>query len=93
MLAFAATLAVITYTDRVCVSRTKGSIAADVGLSSVPMGYVFAAFTIAYALFEIRCGGLASEFVLCLNSTLPGRNISPSLPGLSLTSAPTDKPN
>ena len=58
VLLFAATLAVITYIDRVCMSQAKASIAADLGLSSVQMGYVFAAFTVAYALFEIPGGWL-----------------------------------
>lgn len=55
---FAATLAVITYIDRVCMSQAKVSIAADLNLTSVQMGYVFAAFTVAYALFEIPGGWL-----------------------------------
>lgn len=58
VLAFAATLAVITYIDRVCMSQAKVSIAADLHLTSVQMGYVFAAFTVAYALFEIPGGWL-----------------------------------
>jgi ACS family glucarate transporter-like MFS transporter len=58
VLAFAATLAVITYIDRVCMSQAQVFIAADLGLTSVQMGYVFAAFTVAYALFEIPGGWL-----------------------------------
>ena len=61
VLAFAATLAVITYIDRVCMSQAKVSIAADLDLTSVQMGYVFAAFTLAYALFEIPGGWLGDR--------------------------------
>ncbi len=55
---FAGALAVITFVDRTCMSQAKVSIAGDLGLSSVQMGYVFAAFTTAYALFEIPGGWL-----------------------------------
>ena len=58
VLVFAVTLAVITYIDRVCMSQAKVSIAADLKLTTVQMGYVFAAFTIAYAAFEIPGGWL-----------------------------------
>jgi MFS transporter, ACS family, glucarate transporter len=61
VLLFAATLAVITYIDRVCMSQAKVAIAADLGLSSVQMGYIFAAFTIAYAAFEIPGGWLGDK--------------------------------
>jgi sugar phosphate permease len=59
---FAATLAVITYIDRVCISQAKGPIAADLGLTSVQMGYVFAASTMAYGAFGLLGGWLADLF-------------------------------
>ncbi len=58
VVALAATLSVIVFVDRTCMSQAKVSIAGDLGLSSVQMGYVFAAFTTAYALFEIPGGWL-----------------------------------
>jgi len=58
VVAFAGALAVITFVDRTCMSQAKVSIAADLHLSSVQMGYVFAAFTTAYALFEVPGGWL-----------------------------------
>lgn len=61
LLLFAATLAVITYIDRVCLSQAKVEMAEDLGLSSVQMGYIFAAFTSAYALFEIPAGWLGDR--------------------------------
>jgi MFS transporter, ACS family, glucarate transporter len=56
VLAFTVALAAVTYLDRVCISRAEGQISADLGLSPQQMGFVFSAFTIAYALFEIPTG-------------------------------------
>src|SRR5512143_588380 len=53
---FAVTLAIITYIDRVCISQAAPYIQKDLGFSRVQMGYVFAAFAWAYALFEIPGG-------------------------------------
>jgi len=58
VIVFAMTLAIIQYIDRVCISQAAPNIAADLGLSSKHMGYVFSAFTLAYALFEIPTGWL-----------------------------------
>jgi sugar phosphate permease len=58
VLLFAATLAVITYIDRVCMAQAKVSVAADLSLSSVQMGYVFAASTLAYGFFGVLGGWL-----------------------------------
>ena len=51
-------LSIITYVDRVCVSTAAPDIQASLGLSSSQMGWVFSAFTIAYAVFEIPSGWL-----------------------------------
>jgi MFS family permease len=56
VLVFAFTLGALTYLDRVCISRAEGEIRRDLGLTKVQMGFVFSAFTIAYALFEIPTG-------------------------------------
>lgn len=58
---FAVTLAVIQYIDRVCISQAAPSIQEDLGFSEQQMGYVFSAFTLAYALFEIPCGYLGDR--------------------------------
>ena len=58
ILLFAATLAIITYIDRVCISQAAGDIQHDLGLTKVQMGWAFAAFAWAYALFEIPGGWL-----------------------------------
>jgi MFS family permease len=56
VIVFAVCLAIITYIDRVCISQAAPYIQRDLGFSRVQMGYVFAAFALAYALFEIPGG-------------------------------------
>ena len=56
---YAVTLAIITYIDRVCISQAAPYIREELGFSKVQMGYVFAAFAWAYALFEIPGGWMA----------------------------------
>ncbi|MBX6313273.1 MAG: MFS transporter, partial [Isosphaeraceae bacterium] len=56
VLAFTVALAAVTYLDRVCIAQTAPEMMRDLGLSKVQMGFVFSAFTIAYALFEIPTG-------------------------------------
>lgn len=51
-------LSIITYIDRVCVSTAAPDIRQSLGLTSSQMGWVFSAFTIAYAVFEIPSGWL-----------------------------------
>jgi MFS family permease len=46
-------LAMVTYLDRVCISKIAPNIMAEMSLSKVQMGYVFSAFALAYAIFEI----------------------------------------
>ena len=59
---FAVTLAIITYVDRVCISQASGMIQEDLGLTKIQMGYAFAAFGWAYALFEIPGGWLGDRY-------------------------------
>lgn len=58
---FAVTLGIITYIDRVCISKAAPLIQADLGFTKDQMGQVFAAFTLAYALFEIPGGWLGDK--------------------------------
>src|SRR4051812_12734407 len=58
ILVFAAALAIITYIDRVCISQAASDIQRDLGLDDALMGWAFAAFAWAYALFEIPGGWL-----------------------------------
>jgi MFS transporter, ACS family, glucarate transporter len=56
VLAFTVLLAAITYLDRVCISLTAPAMMRDLNLSQVEMSFVFSAFTLAYAAFEIPSG-------------------------------------
>jgi MFS transporter, ACS family, glucarate transporter len=56
VLAMTMVLGAITYLDRVTISITRPDVARDLNLSPTQMGYVFSAFYLAYALFEIPTG-------------------------------------
>ncbi len=56
VLAFCVALGGVTYLNRVCIAQSKEHVARDLGLTDIQMGFVFSAFTIAYALFEIPVG-------------------------------------
>jgi MFS transporter, ACS family, glucarate transporter len=62
VIVFAVALAIIQYVDRVCISKAMPLIQRDLGFSNVQAGYVFGAFTLAYALFEIPGGWLGDRF-------------------------------
>jgi MFS family permease len=62
MLGLALAAMAVAYLDRVCISTAAPSIKADLRLSDAQMGYVFSAFTLAYALFEVPSGWLADRF-------------------------------
>jgi ACS family glucarate transporter-like MFS transporter len=50
---FLLALAAVTYLDRVCISVLAPEIARDLSLTRIQMSFVFTAFAIAYAAFEI----------------------------------------
>src|ERR1019366_803260 len=56
VIVFAVALAIIQYIDRVCISQAAPLISRDLSLNKWQMGWVFSAFTLAYALFEIPAG-------------------------------------
>ncbi|MEZ5351410.1 MAG: MFS transporter [Bryobacteraceae bacterium] len=56
VLGLAMLLAGITYLDRICIAITAPRMMEDLGLSKGQMGFVFSAFTLAYAIFEIPTG-------------------------------------
>ena len=60
VIVFAVSLAVIQYLDRVSISSAAAvpAIRRDLGLSEVQMGWVFSAFALAYAIFDIPGGYL-----------------------------------
>jgi MFS transporter, ACS family, glucarate transporter len=55
-------LAVITYLDRLCISAAAPAITREFNFTPTQMGWVFSAFTIAYAVFEIPSGWLGDRF-------------------------------
>lgn len=61
VLGFAITLAIITYIDRVCISKSADLMMHDLSLTKEQMGYAFSAFAWAYALFEIPGGWLGDK--------------------------------
>ena len=62
VLALLATLSVLTYLDRVCISVAGPRIQNELNLSPQDWGLVTGAFSIAYALFEIPSGYLGDIF-------------------------------
>ena len=58
---FALLIAIIMYLDRVCIAQAAPAISHDLGLSLVQMGWAFAAFNWAYALFEVPGGWLGDR--------------------------------
>jgi len=62
VLGFTLALTAVAYLDRVCISTAAPAMKAGLNLSDAQMGYVFSAFTFAYALMEIPSGWLADRF-------------------------------
>jgi len=62
VIVFGVVLAAIQYVDRICISKAAPKISADLKFDSDQMAWVFAAFTIAYALFEIPTGWMGDKF-------------------------------
>jgi MFS family permease len=62
VLAFACTLAMITYLDRVCFGTVAPFIQHEFALSNRQLGLLFTAFALAYAAFEVPTGWLGDAF-------------------------------
>src|SRR5712692_2488448 len=63
VLGFVCTLSMITYLDRVCMSNASPYVQKVLGLESeAGMKWIFWAFTISYALFEVPTGWLGDVF-------------------------------
>ncbi|MGH9612826.1 MAG: MFS transporter, partial [Bryobacteraceae bacterium] len=58
---FAVTLAILSYIDRVCMSKAAPHIVRDLNLNPAQMGKIFGTFGLAYALFEIPTGWLGDR--------------------------------
>ena len=52
----------ITYMDRVVIATAAPSIQEEFALSNVTMGWIFSAFQIGYALFQLPGGWLGDRF-------------------------------
>jgi ACS family glucarate transporter-like MFS transporter len=52
----------ITYLDRLCIAAAAPAISSEFHFSKIQMGYIFSAFTLAYAAFEIPSGWLGDYF-------------------------------
>src|SRR5262249_17068363 len=62
VLGFACSLSLLTYLDRVCISRVQGNIQGDLSLSDIQLGNVFSAFTVGYAVFESPGGWMGDRW-------------------------------
>lgn len=62
VLGFACSLSMITYLDRVCFGTVAPHIQSEFGLTETQKGMLFAAFTLAYAAFEVPSGWLGDVF-------------------------------
>jgi MFS transporter, ACS family, glucarate transporter len=61
-LALLALLSVITYLDRNAISIAGINMTRELGLSEIQFGWILAAFTISYGLFEIPTGLMGDRF-------------------------------
>ena len=61
VIAMTVLLAGVTYLDRVAIGVVAPQMREDLGLSLVEMSYVFSAFTLAYAIFEIPTAAWADR--------------------------------
>src|SRR4051812_16956223 len=49
-------LSFVLYLDRICIGQAVGDIETELDISHTRMGFVLAAFTLAYGLFEVPVG-------------------------------------
>ena len=62
VLAFLAAMTFVLYLDRVCMGKAAPRIQEDLGISNTGMGFIFAAFSISYAIFEIPAGRWGDKY-------------------------------
>ena len=62
VLGFACALSMITYLDRVCFATVAPHIGEEFALSKQQLGWLFTAFALAYALFEVPSGWMGDVF-------------------------------
>jgi ACS family glucarate transporter-like MFS transporter len=61
VLAWFCTLSMMTYIDRVCIMEVQDDIQRDLGFAKDQMWWMFSAFALAYALFEVPSGWLGDR--------------------------------
>src|SRR5438128_1414909 len=61
VLAWLCSLSMITYIDRVCIMQVQGDMQTDLGISKQQFSWVFSAFALAYAAFEVPTGWLGDR--------------------------------
>ncbi|MDB5357024.1 MAG: major facilitator superfamily 1 [Phycisphaerales bacterium] len=62
VMGFLCVLSFLTYFDRVCIMRVQENVQHDLSINDRQMGWVFSAFWLAYALFEIPGGWWGDRF-------------------------------
>jgi MFS family permease len=62
VLGFACALSMITYLDRVCFATVAPYIGKEFALNEQQLGWLFTAFALAYALFEVPSGWMGDVF-------------------------------
>jgi MFS family permease len=62
VLGFACALSMITYLDRVCFATVAPHIGEEFALSKQQLGWLFTAFALAYAVFEVPSGWMGDVF-------------------------------
>lgn len=62
VLAFCCVLSMITYLDRVCFGKVGTYVQAEFELTNTQLGWLFTAFALAYAVFEVPTGWLGDLF-------------------------------
>lgn len=62
IVALAAGVNVLSYTDRVCISLVAPRLQSDLALSPTQMGMVFGAFSLSYALLQAPWGLIADKY-------------------------------
>jgi ACS family glucarate transporter-like MFS transporter len=62
VMGFLCVLSFLTYFDRVCIMRVQENVQRDLSITDRQMGWVFSAFWLAYAVFEIPGGWWGDRF-------------------------------
>src|SRR5260221_10302582 len=61
VIVFLCSLTTLTYLDRICISIVGSRVKSELALTNEQFGWVLAAFSLSYALFEIPSGALGDR--------------------------------